>query len=221
MNLSVGKTLVALAICTLLVASRASASVIPITAAAFGPGSTLTTFTGLAQGTEVNGLTVNGLLFGYSLGNGQAFIDLIDGPGDTNNLSRPDVVGNGATSGVLSVTLPGLASAFGYGYALATTVTVTNATTIALFNGATAVGTLSYTGVADPVFAGGFAGISSTDPFNRVQITFNTSATAPGFALDNIRTIPVPLAVPEPVSMVLLGSGLAMAVLRRRVSARR
>src|SRR4029079_11344382 len=108
------------------------------------------------------------------------------------------VVGNGATSGVLSVTLPGLTSAFGYGYALATTVTVTNATTIALFNGATAVGTRSYTGVADPVFAGGFAGISSTDPFNRVQITFSTSATAPGFALDNIRTIPVPLAVPEP-----------------------
>ena len=53
------------------------------------------------------------------------------------------------------------------------------------------------------------------------EVWFNTSATAPGFALDNIRTIPVPLAVPEPVSMVLLGSGLAMAVLRRRVSARR
>src|SRR5215469_13442683 len=33
----------------------------------FGSGSTLTTFTGVADGTEVNGLTINGILFNYSL----------------------------------------------------------------------------------------------------------------------------------------------------------
>jgi len=51
-----------------------------------GPGSTLTTFTGVADGTEVNGLTVNGILFNYSLGNGQVTID--GGPGTTNNIDR-------------------------------------------------------------------------------------------------------------------------------------
>jgi len=57
-----------------------------------------------------------------------------------------------------------------------------------LFNGTTNVGSLSYNGVPDPTFTGGFAGIQSTIPFNIVQITFN-SAVAPAVALDNIRTL--------------------------------
>jgi len=218
MTLRFGKTLVAFAICTLLVASCAVASVIPITAAAFGAGSTLTTFTGLAQGTEVNGLTVNGLLFGYSLGNGQLIIDTIDGAGNTNNLTLPDIVSSGNPSGVLTITLPTLVSAFGYGFAVQNFQTVANITTLSIFNDVTPLGTLSFGGAPDPQSTGGFAGLSSTLPFNRVQITFNTAA-APAFVVDNIRTSVN--VVPEPMSLVLLGTGLGTAILRRRFIARR
>ena len=55
------------------------AAVIAIDPSAFGPGSTLINFTGLADGTEVNGLTVGGVSFNYSLGNGSVIID--GGPG--------------------------------------------------------------------------------------------------------------------------------------------
>ncbi len=131
---------------------------------AFGPGSTLTTFTGLADGTEVNGLTVNGILFNYSLGNGQVKIDV--GPGTTNNIAPPNIVSVGNNTGVLSMTLPSFVDTVGYGYAELTQGAVTAATTISLFSGATPVGALSYNGVPDPLFTGGFAGIESTIPFN-------------------------------------------------------
>jgi hypothetical protein len=70
----------------------ASAAVIPIGIGAFGPGSTLTTFTGLALATEVNGLTVDGILFQYSLGNGRVAIGV--GPNTTDNINQPDIVSN-------------------------------------------------------------------------------------------------------------------------------
>src|SRR5262249_56798209 len=73
--------------------SSASASTIPVDIAAFGPGSTLTTFAALANGTEVNGLTVDGILFQYSLGNGSVIID--GGPGITNNITPPNIVSIG------------------------------------------------------------------------------------------------------------------------------
>src|SRR5215831_7895074 len=59
----------------------ASASTIQIGAGAFGPGSTLLDFSGLADGTEVNGLVAGDILFQYSLGSGQVVID--GGPGPT------------------------------------------------------------------------------------------------------------------------------------------
>ena len=70
-----------------LTVPTAQASVIPIGVGAFGPGSTLTTFTGLANGLEVNGLITNGILFNYSLGNGRLIIG--GGPGITNNVQPP------------------------------------------------------------------------------------------------------------------------------------
>ena len=170
---------------TLLTGRSASAAVIPVTTAAFGPGSTLTTFAGLANGTEVNGLVVNGLTFQYSLGNVAVIID--GGPGTTGNVAPPNIVSVGNPSGILTILLPSLADTFGYGFALLTSAPVASATTISLFNGATPVGSLSFPSAIDPVFSGGFAGIQSTLPFNRVQATFNAAA-APAFALDNIRT---------------------------------
>ena len=195
-----------------LSASNAVGSTISVGIGAFGPGSSLTTFTGLADGTEVNGLTVNGILFNYSLGNGQVQID--GGPGTTNNIDPPNIVSVGNNTGVLSMTLPSFVGTFGYGYAVLSTGAVTAATTIALFSGATPVGALAYNGVPDPTFAGGFAGIESTIPFNIVRVTFN-SAAAPAFALDNIRTAAT-TTVPEPSTMLLIGAGIMVLVLFRR-----
>jgi hypothetical protein len=216
---------------TLVAVPMASATVIPVGIGSFDLGSTLTTFTGLAIGTEVNGLTVDaavgpggGILFEYSLGNGRVSIEV--GPNTTNNINLPSIVSNTGSnnSGVLTMTLSSLVDTFGYGYALFPlgTAPILNATTISLFNGATSVGSLSYTATPDPLFRGGFAGIQSTLLFNRVEVTFN-SVLATAFALDNVRRGPAapqpPVsAVPEPTTLILLGTG---ALGLTRVRARR
>ena len=120
-------------------------------------------------------------------------------------------------SGVLTMTFPSLVDTFGYGYALQGTGTIPNGTTLSLFDGATSVGSLSFTASPNPVFPGGFAGIQSTLAFNRVEVTFN-SVSAASFALDNVRrgpAVPASVPVPEPASLVLLGSGLIGAGARR------
>jgi hypothetical protein len=191
--------------------STAKAGVVAVGPGAFGAGSTLITFTGLPDGTEVNGLNFGGVTFSYSLGNGHVVID--GGPGTTNNVAPPNIVSIGNNTGILTINLGGLANTFGYGYAVLNTVPLANATTINLFNGLTNVGTLSYNGVPDPNFTGGFAGIFSTLPFNRVELTFISGAT-PAFAVDNIRIANT--TIPEPMTMLLLGTGLAGIVVKVR-----
>ncbi len=188
----------------------ATASVIAVAPGAFPGGSALLTFNGLADNTEVNGLSVSGVLFGYSLGSGYVIID--GGPGITNSVAPPNVVSVGNNAGIMTMILPAPATLFGYGYAVLDTVPVTNATTITLFSGATNVGSLSYDAVPDPIFAGGFAGIQSTIAFDRVQVVFN-SEQAEAFAFDNVT---FDSAVPEPTTLVLMGLGLSALLLRRR-----
>jgi PEP-CTERM motif len=206
---------------TLVAVPMASASVITVGIGAFEMGSTLTTFTGLAFGTEVNGLTIDGILFQYSLGNGAVSIDV--GPNTTNNINLPSMVSDpGGNAGVLTMTLPSLVDTFGYGYALFPLGTdpLLNGTIISLFTGATPVGSLSYTASPDPLFRGGFAGIQSTLAFNRVEATFN-SVSATAFALDNIRRGPAVAAVPEPTTLVLLGTGVLSMMIRVRARRKR
>jgi hypothetical protein len=119
--------------------------------------------TGTAISANINGLNFGGITFSYSLGNGHLISD--GGPGVTNNVDPPNIVSIGNNTGVLSLNLGSPVNTFGYGYAVLNTVALTNATTITLFNGAINVGTLSYNGVPDPIFTGGFAGIFSTLPF--------------------------------------------------------
>jgi hypothetical protein len=205
-------TLASLILIIIFTTTRAEASVMSIGVGAFGPGSTLSTFTGIPDGTEVNGLTVNGILYSYSLGNGQLIMDA--GPGITNNIAPQNIVSIGNNTGVLTLTFPTPISMFGYGYAILNVTTVT-ATTITVFDGATNVGSLPYIGAPDPTFTGGFAGIASTIPFTSASLTFNSIA-APAFALDNVRTGTV-VSAPEPSAALLLGTGLGVLWFRRRM----
>jgi len=190
--------------------SEALATVMAVGPGSFPPGSLLIDFSGLANGTEVNGLSVDGVLFRYTIGgvptNGAVVID--GGPGTTNNISPPNIVSVGNNTGTLDMTLPGPTTLFGYGYAILAFGTVADATTISLFSGNTPVGSLSYVGSPDPGFTGGFAGIRSTIPFDVVDVTFNSTA-APAFALDNIRIANL-AAVPEPGTLLLMTSAIGL-----------
>jgi hypothetical protein len=138
-------------------------------------------------------------------------VQIDGGPGTTNNITPPNIVSVGDDTGILGLLLPAPVTLFGYGYAILNVVTVANATTINIFMGTTNLGTLSYTGDPDPTFAGGFAGIQSTVPFDRVELTFNSTA-APAFAVDNVRFA----IVPEPSTILLTGVALALLLRRRR-----
>ena len=190
--------------------AAAGAQLIAVPASAFPVSSTLITFNGLADGVDVNGLVIGGVAFSYSLGNGNVIID--GGPGTTNNVDPQNAVSFGSPNGILTVVLPGYFDMFGFGYALLTVGQIPNATTITAFNGATNLGNVSFTGVNDPQFTGGFAGVQSTTPFDRVQFSFSQSA--PAFAFDNVRLNAAAnlQTVPEPSTTLLVGAGLAVVV---------
>jgi hypothetical protein len=186
----------------------ARADVIAIGPSGFA-GATVLTFDALTSGTEVNNLFYGGVTFTYSLGDSQIIIGR--GPGPTNNIAPANIVSAGDNTGTLALLLPGFQTIFAYGYAILATNTVASATTITLFSGMTQIGAVSFTGSPDPTFTGGFAGIQSTIPFNRVALTFN-SAVAPAFAVDNVRFGNVAIA-PEPGSLMLSGTALLCAAL--------
>jgi len=199
--------------------AQAQADVIAVGPDAFPAGATTITFNGLADGTEVNGLTVNGVRFTYTVNgsplNGAVQID--GGPGDTNHIAPPNIVSVGDNTGVLTVTLPSSVNLFGYGFAILSEADIPNATAISAFSGTTLLGSLTFPGTADPVFTGGFAGIQSTTSFNRLELTFNSSA-ATAFAIDNLTFAN---AVPEPSSFLLavLGLGAVAVMLCARIHA--
>jgi hypothetical protein len=179
------------------------------------PGSTLETFSGVPNGPlggPPPGLIINGI--GYSSrGPSQASIGSSGGPSMTGNVSAPYIFGL-TNNGGLTLTFLSLISTFGYGYEIAASGLVSNATTISLFDGSTPVGSLSYDSTTFiPSFGstGGFAGIQSTIPFNTAVVTFSPNSQ---FLFDNVRTSTV--AAPEPPTMMLMGIGFVGLLLFRR-----
>ena len=207
----------ALAACGVALCSHAEASPISLGIGSFG--SPLITFSEVAIGTPLNGLTINGFSFFETIPNTTV---TSGGPLNTNSITQPAALGFGNPLGeTITVTMPSLMSGFGFGYAtLAPGVVVPNAVTVTLFNGITNLGSLSYTASPDPMFPGGFMGIGdNTTPFDRVTFSFTAAALAYDF--DNIRANPAtPAVVPEPTSVVLLGSGVIGLVARRRHKSR-
>ena len=171
-----------------LVASPCThATLAPLAPNNFAPNATSLDFSGIASGTEVNALSINNVLFQVTENgvptNGAAIVDA--GPGTTNDIVPPNLVSLSNPSGLaLVVSLPNPITQFGYGYAILTTSPVAPATTIQLFAGLAPVGSLDFAGSPDPKFTGGFAGLSSTVPFDRAVLTFSTLGEA--FAVDNV-----------------------------------
>src|SRR5262249_13559350 len=96
----------------------ARASLTPIGPTDFPATATLITFDGLADGTEVNGLSVSGVNFQVLLGGSptNGVVDIDGGPGFTNNISPPNVVSLGnAPDLILEVDLPTPSTQFGFG----------------------------------------------------------------------------------------------------------
>jgi hypothetical protein len=171
----------------LLTAAPNNAALTPISPLDFPAGAVVLDFSGLTDGTEVNGLVFDGVPFQVTKNgsptNGIVVID--GGPGITGHISPPNLVSISDLDGVaLGISLPNLATKFGYGYALRSENTVPAATTINLFAGITPIGSITFTGTPDPLFTGGFAGVASDTPFDRAVLTFSDIGDA--FAVDNV-----------------------------------
>ena len=198
-----------------LATSFGHAAVTPIGPLDFASGATVLDFSGLADGTQANGLIVSGVLFQVtkngSSTNGIVVVD--GGPATTGNISPPNLVSISDLNGVaLIVSLPNLATQFGYGYAIRAGISVPAATTIDLFAGSTPVGNIPFTGIPDPFFTGGFAGVASDTPFDRAVLTFSDVGDA--FAVDNV-TFSANKASDEGQTLILLSAGVSLLLFLR------
>ena len=169
-----------------LATSFSHAALTPIGPLDSASGATVLDFSALADNTEANGLIVDGVLFqptkNGSSTNGVLIVD--GGPGTTGNITPPNLVSLSDLNAIaLIVSLPNLAIQFGYGYAFNAAVSIPVATTIELFAGSAPVGSISFTGIPDPIFTGGYAGVASDTPFDRAVLTFSDV----GDALRSIR----------------------------------
>jgi hypothetical protein len=182
----------------------ASASVIAVGTGAFPMLSTRITFEDVVAGSSIHGLSVGGVEFAYNL---QTRVGWITEAPLTNNVALLSVHSMSDSAGFITMTLPAPATLFGYGYILLSQSTVPEGTTITLFSGATNVGSLSYTGVPDPYYSGGFAGIQSTTPFDNVKVVFNATQVNI-WVFDNVMFNSA--AIPESSTVVLMGFGFVV-----------
>ena len=190
-------------------------SLLPLGRLDFASGATTLDFAALPTGTEANGLILDAVLFQVTknsvASNGIVVVD--GGPGTTGNITPPNLVSLSDPNGVaLIVSLPNLAIQFGYGYAINAGVSVPAATTIELFAGTTSIGSISFTGIPDPFFTGGFAGVASDTPFDRAVLTFSDVGDA--FAVDNV-TFSANKASDEGQTLILLSAGVSLVFFLR------
>ena len=199
----------------LLATSLSRATLTPIGPLDFASGATVLNFSTIADNTEANGVVLDGVLFQVTTnGSSTNGIVVVDGgPGTTGNITPPNLVSLSDPNGVaLIVSLPNLAIQFGYGYAILAGASVPAATTIELFAGATSIGSISFTGIPDPIFTGGFAGVASDTPFDRAVLTFSDVGDA--FAVDNV-TFSANKASDEGQTLMFLSAGVSLLLFLR------
>jgi hypothetical protein len=211
------RALPALVLPLLVTSFSCHAALTPIGPLDFASGATTLDFAALSFGTEANGLVVDGVPFQVTKNglptNGIVTVD--GGPGTTGNITPPNLVSIADPNGVaLIVSLPTLVTQFGYGYALLAQVSVPAATIIDLFAGSTMIGGISFTGIPDPTFTGGFAGVASSTPFDRVVLTFSDLGDA--FAVDNVTFAKTVSTISdEGRTLILLSVGISVLLFLR------
>ena len=193
---------------TLLISTNAFSTPLAIAFDDFGPGSTLQTFSssGLFAGTLPDAYTLGGITYSYSLGN-RYLRGVYSGP-VTSYVFAPFIQGTRA-DGILTMQLSFAVNRFGFGFDLTSFAgVIPNAATVSIFKGTAPLGSLSFKGMPEITgYSAGFAGIESTDAFDRVEVTFADSTGDRQFRIDNIRTEVV--NVPESTPFVFLSAGLA------------
>ena len=200
---------------------QAHAQLTAVSKASFPTGTGPISFASLARRTEVNNLTFHGLNF-HVLVSGvsrDGLVKINTGPGASNDIGGLSATGGNDSTLSLVVNLPAPVTDFGYGYTDLSTSSLADGTTMTPFDGAASLGTLTFGAVPDPTNAGGFAGIHSDVPFDKVSLTFSPSAFQ--FAADNFQFSPgVAVETPEPGSAAVVAAlllvGSAVTFRRRR-----
>ena len=168
---------------------------------------------------SVNGLTVNGVTFGFEVGgapSSDAFYNAFGpGPGTTSPLINDPVL-EGDVAGVLSLTLASPATRFKFAGALSDFGALTPGFSVELFNPSNvSLGIFDVDTNPLVVFTEGQF-VHAGELVQRVVIDFNDAATGPGrFLIDSVT-----FDLPEPMSVGLFALGLAgLSFARRRPGA--